>query len=104
MSIDLEILVDPEDYDSQLYDVLHTVLDRTVELASKADNLDTDSGDDDETEDVVSLVRAQANFTPAESSEFRLTSTLLNVLMGVCISRRSGLYASHQDLQTEEQS
>lgn len=99
MSIDLEQLVHPSDYDEQLYDLVHNVLDRTIELASQIDQTDDDDDEEDEPdgEALVSTIRSQANFTPAEQNEFKLTGTLLNVLMGVCISRRSGLYHQTHD-------
>lgn len=101
MSLDLATLVDPSDYDAQLYDLLHNVLDRTLELASKADTYDLDGAD--ESEDIVVLARSQANFTPAEQSEHQLCSHLLNVLIGTCITRRSALFHStQQEAQSDD--
>ena len=97
MSISSEQSVSPQLYDDQLYELVHDVMDRTIELASKADKFDLDTADKmdedaDPSEPIVSLIRSQANFTPAEQAEFNLTGYLLNTLMGICIARRAGLY------------
>jgi hypothetical protein len=97
MTLSLEVLVPPSEYDSQLHRLVHDVMDRTIELASKADKFDLDTADEmdeasDPSEPIVSLIRSQANFTPAEQAEFNLTGYLLNTLMGICIARRAGLY------------
>ena len=106
MSIALETLVDPHDYDDQIYDLVHQVMDRTIELASKADKFDPQilhdelNAQDDDPEGegpVISLLRSQANFTPAEQSEFQLVGMLLNTLMGTCIARRAALYANQEE-------
>jgi hypothetical protein len=97
MSINLAHMVDPSTYDQMVYDLVHATMDRTIELAAQADKFDVDTADemDEQTKDgepVVSLLRSQANFTPAEQSEFQLSGMLLNTLMGVCIARRAALY------------
>jgi hypothetical protein len=96
VSIAFESLVDPEAYDDLIYEVLHSVVDRTIELASKADTAHTKDDEtdeeDDESEDFVNIIRSQANFTPSEKSEFQSTAMLLNILINLAVSRRSSLY------------
>lgn len=102
MTLTEPFLVSPDDYDSQIYNLLHEVLDRVVELGSKADAFDTESLDardddgdsdkEDDTEPLTNLLRSQANFTPAEKQELRATGALLNILISVAVTRRSGLY------------
>jgi hypothetical protein len=96
VSIALESLVDPEAYDELIYEALHSVVDRIIELASKADIAQADTVSDIEgeesSEDFVNIIRSQANFTPSELAEFQTTGTLLNALIGVSVARRSSLY------------
>lgn len=101
MSIAFEPLVDPEAYDELVYEMLHSVVDRTIELASKADTAHTPSDDDDDdpeiedegsSESFVNIIRSQANFTPSERAEFQSTGVLLNLLISVSVARRSSLY------------
>jgi hypothetical protein len=102
MSIAFEPLVDPEAYDELVYEMLHRVVDRTIELASKADTAHTPSDDDlDDNSEIeeglssegfVNIIRSQANFTPSERAEFQSTGMLLNMLISVSVARRSSLY------------
>ena len=96
MSIDFEPLVDPAAYDELIYEMLHSVVDRTVELAAKADtahtNDDDDDDDDDDSEGFVNIIRSQANFTPSERAEFQSTGMVLNLLINLAVARRSSLY------------
>ena len=97
MSIAFESLVDAEAYDELIYEALHSVIDRTIELASKADtsHAPNDSDDDDDTDEsksFVSILRSQANFTPSEKAEFESTGMLINLLISVAVARRSSLY------------
>jgi hypothetical protein len=104
MSIAFEPLVDPEDYDELIYEMLHSVVDRTIELASKADTAytphdntegerDADNEDREESyEGFVNIIRSQANFTPSEQAEFQSTGILLNCLINAAVARRSSLY------------
>ena len=102
MSIDFEPLVDPAAYDELIYEMLHSVVDRTVELASKADTAHTKDDDDEDestddddeksSESFVNIIRSQANFTPAERAEFQSTGMLLNLLINTAVARRSSLY------------
>ena len=100
MSLAFELLVDPEAYDELVYEMLHSVVDRTIELASKADTAHTPSDDDDDpeiedegsSESFVNIIRSQANFTPSERAEFQSTGVLLNLLISVSVARRSSLY------------
>ena len=94
-------LVDPEAYDELVYEMLHSVVDRTVELASKADTahtpndddaLDKDLEEDEGSEGFVNIIRSQANFTPSERAEFQSSGILLNILISVSVARRSSLY------------
>jgi hypothetical protein len=104
VTLSLEHLVDPDEYDADLYNLLHQVLDRTIELAAKADTSeDTDGaaeGDPGSPDGFVDILRSQANFTPAEKAEFQATGTVLNLLINVAVSRRSGLY--HQPPEERE--
>lgn len=100
MSIAFEALVSPEAYDDLLYEVVHSVLDRTIELASKADTVQVPSEPaeeekDSESEGFVSLIMSQANFTPSERAEFQSTGMLLNLLISTAVARRSGLYTDN---------
>ena len=96
MSIACESLVDADAYDELVYEALHSVIDRTIELASKADtsHAPSDDSDDDadESESFVSILRSQANFTPSEKAEFESTGMLINLLISVAVARRSSLY------------
>lgn len=97
MSIALEILVNPEAYDELIYEALHSVVDRTIELASKSDtalteNNENDPAEDEDPQNFVNIIRSQANFTPSEQAEFQSTGILLNLLISVSVARRSSLY------------
>jgi hypothetical protein len=98
VSIDFEPLVDPAAYDELIYEVLHSVVDRTVELAAKADTAHTKDEFEDALEEdegfqgFVNIIRSQANFTPSERAEFQATGILLNLLINAAVARRSSLY------------
>lgn len=99
MSIALENMVDPEAYDKLIYKALHSVVDRVIELGAKADTSEeneelaqAEEGDEGGSADFISILRSQANFTPAERAEFQSTGAVLNLLINVAVSRRSGLY------------
>jgi hypothetical protein len=97
VSIAFESLVDAEAYDELVYEALHSVVNRTIELASKADTShvpNDDEGDDDadDAQSFVSILRSQANFTPSEKAEFESTGMLINLLISVAVARRSSLY------------
>jgi hypothetical protein len=103
MSISLENLVEPDLYDQAIYDTLHMVLDRVIELGAKADtseDADPEPAHEGEEGDpsFVSILRSQANFTPAERAEFQATGGVLNLLINVAVSRRSALYTLQEDL------
>lgn len=110
MSLDKELMVDPQRYDSRLHSLMHTVLDRCVELGAKADRFDPPEPSDDpnaqqeqpaEPDHIEALLRSQANFTPTERAELQLSGALLNVLINVCVARRSSLYHDITDDQDE---
>ena len=94
MTLSLETLVDPEAYDKLLYKTLHSVVDRTIELASLADTAHPSSSDDGspDNEAIEDVIRSQASFTPSEQSELQFTGPLLNLLINAAVARRSGLY------------
>lgn len=103
MSISNEHLVDPDLYDQHVYDILHMVLDRVVELGAKADTSeDIDEPGPKEAEEgspsFVNILRSQANFTPTERAEFQATGGVLNLLISIAVSRRSALYTLQEDL------
>jgi hypothetical protein len=98
-------LVDPDLYDEALYTILHQVVDRVIELGAKADtsedqeDLDLDpENNDEEVSSFISILRSQANFTPAERAEFQATGAVLNLLINVAVSRRSGLYTIEEEI------
>jgi len=104
VSISSEHLVEPDQYDETLYDMLHMVLDRIVELGAKADTSE-DPDPEPSIEDpeegspsFVNILRSQANFTPAERAEFQATGGVLNLLINVAVSRRSALYTLQEDM------
>lgn len=104
MTLALETLVDPEAYDKLLYKTLHSVVDRTIELASLADTAHPSRDDDEDNPDnesIEDIIRSQANFTPSEQSELQFTGPLLNLLINAAVARRAGLYNNNHD-NTEE--
>ena len=104
MSINMTQLVNPGDYDEQLYDLTHNVLDRTIELASLVDQVDDEGPQESEDGEILETLRSQAAFTPAERNELSLTQHLLSVLINTCIARRAGLYHNnpHDDYPTPD--
>jgi hypothetical protein len=98
-------LVDPDLYDEALYTMLHQVVDRVIELGAKADTSEeneelaqAEEGDEGGSADFISILRSQANFTPAERAEFQATGAVLNLLINVAVSRRSGLYTIEEEI------
>ena len=73
MSINMTQLVNPSDYDEQLYDLTHNVLDRTIELASLVDQVDDEVPGESEDAEILETLRSQAAFTPSERNELSLT-------------------------------
>lgn len=92
MSINMTQLVNPSDYDEQLYDLTHNVMDRTIELASLVDQVDDEVPGESEDAEILETLRSQAAFTPSERNELSLSQNLLSVLINTCIARRAGLY------------
>jgi hypothetical protein len=98
-------LVDPDLYDEALYIILHQVVDRVIELGAKADTSEEneelaqdEEGDEGGSADFINILRSQANFTPAERAEFQATGAVLNLLINVAVSRRSGLYTLEEEI------
>jgi len=92
MTLSRDPLLDPDQYDRTIYRAMHQVMDRIVELGSKADTSEDTSDEEDSKPRFVDILRSQANFTPAERAEFHVTSEVLNLLINMAVARRSGLY------------
>lgn len=90
MTLSSALLVEPETYDHMIYSLLHAVVDRIIELDSKADT--TEEADGDEPQELFELVNSQANFTPTEKQEIGCTRIMLNLLLNVAVARRAALY------------
>jgi len=88
MTISSDTLVDADDYDESVYALLHSVVDRIIELGAQQDVSD----EPDDPEDLEAMAKSQANFTPAEASEQALSGMLLNCLLGLAIARRAALF------------